>query len=42
MDKKTNSNAKALISKESDISNKDEDQDAKTLFNRENSFSIEN
>ena len=40
MDKKANSNAKALTGRESDISNNDEDWDAKTLSNKENGFSI--
>ena len=40
MDGETDSNAEALTGRESDISNKDEDQDTKTLSSRENGFSI--
>jgi hypothetical protein len=40
MDGETDSNAEALTSRESDVSNKDEDWDAKTLSSGENSFSI--
>ena len=40
MDRETDGNAEALTSRESDISNNNEDQDAKTLSSRENGFSI--
>ena len=41
IDGETNGNAEALTSRESNISNKDKDQDAKILSSRENGFSIE-
>jgi len=41
MDGETDGNVETLTSRESDISNKDEDWDAKTLSNGENGFSIE-
>ena len=40
IDRETDSNVEALTGRESDISNNNKDQDAKTLSSRENSFSI--
>jgi len=41
MDRETDGNVEALTGKESDISNNNEDWDAKTLSSGENGFSIE-
>ena len=41
IDGETNSNVEALTGRESNISTKDKDQDAKTLSSGENGFSIE-
>ena len=40
MDGETDGNVEALTSRESNISNKNKDQDVKTLSSRENGFSI--
>ena len=40
IDKEADGNAKALTGRESNISNNDEDWDAKTLSSGENGFSI--
>ena len=42
INRETNGNADTLTSRESNISTKDIDQDAKTLSSKENGFSIKN